>query len=102
MLTRMFAELTDVNQERLARVIHDLAEAIVCPEAGDQVLVDEWRNRRFSGWMFMPLQSPPPKERRTVSIGEDVLGSEQVPEPMLIPKDYRQQVIRRGPVDVKL
>jgi hypothetical protein len=39
MLTRMFEELTDVNQERLARVIPGLAEAIAWPEsgAGDQV-----------------------------------------------------------------
>ncbi|HYI09839.1 MAG TPA: hypothetical protein VEK57_12315 [Thermoanaerobaculia bacterium] len=33
MLTRMFEELTDVNQERLARLIPGLAEAIAWPEA---------------------------------------------------------------------
>lgn len=35
MLTRMFEELTDLNQERLARLIPGLAEAIAWPEAGD-------------------------------------------------------------------
>ncbi|HEV7767854.1 MAG TPA: hypothetical protein VGQ76_22825 [Thermoanaerobaculia bacterium] len=35
MLTRMFEELTDVNQERLARLIPGLAEAIAWPEAGE-------------------------------------------------------------------
>jgi hypothetical protein len=35
MLTRMFEELTDVNQERLARVIPGLAEAIAWPEPGE-------------------------------------------------------------------
>jgi hypothetical protein len=39
MLTRMFEELTDANQERLARVIPGLAEAIAWPESreGDRV-----------------------------------------------------------------
>jgi hypothetical protein len=38
MLTRMFEELTDLNQERLARVIPGLAEAIAWPtaEEGDR------------------------------------------------------------------
>lgn len=35
MLTRMFEELTDLNQERLARLIPGLAEAIAWPEAGE-------------------------------------------------------------------
>jgi hypothetical protein len=35
MLTRMFEELTDVNQERLARVIPGLAEAVAWPESGE-------------------------------------------------------------------
>ena len=35
MLTRMFEELTDVNQARLARVIPGLAEAIAWPESGE-------------------------------------------------------------------
>jgi len=35
MLTRMFEELTDVNQERLTRLIPGLAEAIAWPEAGE-------------------------------------------------------------------
>jgi hypothetical protein len=35
MLTRMFEELTDVHQERLARVIPGLAEAIAWPESGE-------------------------------------------------------------------
>jgi hypothetical protein len=35
MLTRMFEELTDINQERLARVIPGLAEAMAWPEAGE-------------------------------------------------------------------
>jgi hypothetical protein len=35
MLTRMFEELTDLNQERLARIIPGLAEAIAWPEAGE-------------------------------------------------------------------
>jgi hypothetical protein len=35
MLTRMFEELTDLNQERLARVTPGLAEAIAWPEAGE-------------------------------------------------------------------
>ena len=34
MLTRMLEELTDLNQERLARLIPGLAEAIAWPEAG--------------------------------------------------------------------
>ena len=34
MLTRMFEELTDLNQERLSRLIPGLAEAIAWPEAG--------------------------------------------------------------------
>jgi hypothetical protein len=33
MLTRLFEELTDLNQERLSRVIPGLAEAIAWPEA---------------------------------------------------------------------
>lgn len=35
MLTRMFEELTDLNQERLSRLIPGLAEAIAWPEAGE-------------------------------------------------------------------
>ncbi|MCU1347809.1 MAG: hypothetical protein JWO56_839 [Acidobacteria bacterium] len=35
MLTRMFEELADLNQERLARLIPGLAEAIGWPEAGE-------------------------------------------------------------------
>lgn len=35
MLTRMFEELTDLNQERLSRVIPGLGEAIAWPEAGE-------------------------------------------------------------------
>lgn len=35
MLTRMFEELTDLNQERLARLIPGLAEAMAWPEAGE-------------------------------------------------------------------
>jgi hypothetical protein len=35
MLMRMFEELTDLNHERLARVIPGLAEAIAWPEAGE-------------------------------------------------------------------
>ena len=35
MLTRMFEELTDLNQQRLARVIPGLAEAMTWPEAGE-------------------------------------------------------------------
>lgn len=35
MLTRMFEELTDFNQERLSRVIPGLGEAIAWPEAGE-------------------------------------------------------------------
>lgn len=35
MLTRMFEELTDVNQERLARVIPGLAEAMAWPDSGE-------------------------------------------------------------------
>lgn len=34
MLTRMFEELADLNQERLSRLIPGLAEAIAWPEAG--------------------------------------------------------------------
>ena len=37
MLTRMFEELTDLNQERLSRLIPGLAEAIAWPEAGESV-----------------------------------------------------------------
>ena len=33
MLTRMFEELTDLNQQRLARLVPGLAEAIAWPEA---------------------------------------------------------------------
>ena len=35
MLTRMFEELTDLNQQRLARVIPGLAEAMTWPETAD-------------------------------------------------------------------
>lgn len=35
MLTRMFEELTDLNQERLSRIIPGLAAAIAWPEAGE-------------------------------------------------------------------
>jgi hypothetical protein len=35
MLTRMFEELTDVNQERLSRLIPGLGEAMAWPEAGE-------------------------------------------------------------------
>jgi len=35
MLTRMFEELTDLNHERLSRLIPGLAEAIAWPEAGE-------------------------------------------------------------------
>jgi hypothetical protein len=35
MLMRMFEELTDLNQERLSRLIPGLAEAIAWPEAGE-------------------------------------------------------------------
>jgi len=35
MLTRMFEELTDLNQVRLARVIPGLAEAIAWPDSGE-------------------------------------------------------------------
>jgi hypothetical protein len=35
MLTRMFEELTDLNQQRLARFVPGLAEAIAWPEAGE-------------------------------------------------------------------
>lgn len=31
----------------------------------DEVLADEWRTRRFSGWEMTPLQPPTPKERRS-------------------------------------
>jgi hypothetical protein len=35
MLTRMFEELTDLNQQRLSRLIPGLAEAIAWPEASE-------------------------------------------------------------------
>lgn len=35
MLTRMFEELTDLNQQRLSRLIPGLAEAVAWPEAGE-------------------------------------------------------------------
>ncbi|HYI08142.1 MAG TPA: hypothetical protein VEK57_03640 [Thermoanaerobaculia bacterium] len=35
MLTRMFEELTDLNQERLSRLIPGLTDAIAWPEAGE-------------------------------------------------------------------
>lgn len=35
MLTRMFEELTDLNQQRLSRLIPGLAEAIAWPEVGE-------------------------------------------------------------------
>jgi len=35
MLTRMFEELTDLNQERLARLIPGLDEAMAWPETAE-------------------------------------------------------------------
>ena len=35
MLTRMFEELANLNQQRLARVIPGLAEAMAWPEGGE-------------------------------------------------------------------
>jgi hypothetical protein len=35
MLTRMFEELTDLNHQRLSRLIPGLAEAVAWPEAGE-------------------------------------------------------------------
>lgn len=35
----------------------------------DEVLADEWRARRLSGWVMTPLQPPTPKERQAGKMG---------------------------------
>jgi len=37
----------------------------------DEVLVDEWRDRRFLGWRFTPLQRPTAKEHRVQAMDMD-------------------------------